>query len=40
MKDSTPNAEQATFWNEQAGPRWVAMQRDLDGQLEPLALPW
>jgi len=35
MNDAQPNREQVTFWNEQAGRRWVAMQRDLDAQLEP-----
>jgi SAM-dependent methyltransferase len=30
-----PNRDQASFWNDQAGPRWVAMERDLDAQLEP-----
>jgi SAM-dependent methyltransferase len=28
-----PNAEQITYWNEQAGPKWVAMQAKLDEQL-------
>jgi thioredoxin reductase/SAM-dependent methyltransferase len=36
--DSQPNRDQASYWNEQAGPRWVAMQRDLDAQLEPFGL--
>lgn len=30
--------DQATYWNEQGGPRWVAMQRDLDAQLEPYGI--
>ena len=34
--NDAPNAEQATFWNEQGGPRWVQMERDLDAQLETL----
>lgn len=34
MSDASPNQEQATCWNEQAGPRWVSMQRDLDAELE------
>jgi SAM-dependent methyltransferase len=29
------NADQINNWNERSGPRWVAMQRLLDGQLEP-----
>src|SRR5690349_18215347 len=33
--DAQPNREQASYWNEQAGPRWLASQRDLDAQLEP-----
>jgi ubiquinone/menaquinone biosynthesis C-methylase UbiE len=28
------NDEQARYWNEQAGPKWVAMQQLLDAQLE------
>lgn len=35
---TAPNQEQATIWNEQAGPKWVAMQRDLDAELEPLGV--
>jgi SAM-dependent methyltransferase len=38
MNDSQPNHEQATFWNEQGGPRWVEMGRQLDAQLEPFGL--
>jgi len=29
------NTDQITQWNERSGPRWVAVQRLLDGQLEP-----
>ncbi len=32
------NHEQSTYWNEQAGPRWAAMQRDLDAQLAPFGV--
>jgi len=32
------NAEQIEYWNDQAGPRWVAMQEALDRQIEPLGL--
>ena len=28
-----PNAEQRTFWNERAGPIWVANQEQLDSQI-------
>ncbi len=38
MSDPSPNREQAAYWNEQGGPKWVTMQRDLDGQLEPLGM--
>jgi SAM-dependent methyltransferase len=38
MNHTQPNGDQAAYWNEQAGPRWVAMQRDLDAQLEPFGI--
>src|SRR5579871_2052268 len=31
-----PNAGQITYWNEQAGPNWVAMQDELDRELVEL----
>jgi len=31
-----PNAEQVRYWNEQAGPKWVAQQAQLDAQLADL----
>jgi SAM-dependent methyltransferase len=31
-----PNAEQIRYWNETAGPKWVALQDVLDAQLEAL----
>lgn len=31
-----PNAEQIRYWNEQAGPKWVAQQQQLDLQLVDL----
>jgi SAM-dependent methyltransferase len=31
-----PNAEQIRYWNEQAGPKWVAMQELIDEQIAPL----
>jgi len=33
---SDPNAEQVRYWNEQAGPKWVAQQAQLDAQLDAL----
>lgn len=36
MTDLQPNQDQAAFWNDEAGRRWVAMNRELDAQLEPL----
>jgi len=35
---STPadtNAQQIAYWNDEAGPKWVALQERLDAQLEP-----
>jgi SAM-dependent methyltransferase len=31
-----PNAEQITFWNEGAAPKWIRYQRELDEQLRSL----
>jgi SAM-dependent methyltransferase len=31
-----PNAEQITYWNQQAGPTWVAVQALIDQQIRPL----
>ena len=33
-----PNADQIAYWNETAGPTWVAMQDALDQELAPLGL--
>lgn len=33
-----PNAEQIKYWNETAGPKWVALQAFLDEQIRPLGL--
>jgi len=33
---SEPNAQQATYWNESAGPTWAELQAPLDRQLAPL----
>jgi SAM-dependent methyltransferase len=32
--DAGPNAAQAAYWNESAGPTWVELQDRLDAQLE------
>lgn len=34
--DGAPNAQQVTYWNEQAGPTWADLQAPLDRQLAPL----
>ena len=31
-----PNAQQIEYWNEQSGPKWVALQTVLDEQIAPL----
>jgi SAM-dependent methyltransferase len=36
MQATGPNAEQIAFWNETAGPKWVALQDVLDQQIRPL----
>lgn len=33
-----PNAEQIRYWNEAAGPKWVALQEFIDAQIRPLGL--
>jgi SAM-dependent methyltransferase len=33
MDASGPNAEQITYWNETAGPKWVALEAFLDEQI-------
>src|SRR5262252_6042427 len=33
-----PNAEQIEYWNQQAGPKWVALKDRLDEQIRPLGL--
>src|SRR5881397_1025438 len=30
------NAEQIRYWNEAAGPKWVAFQKVIDAQISPL----
>ena len=36
--DAGPNAEQATYWSEASGPKWVAYQERIDAQIAPLGL--
>ena len=36
LTSTGPNAEQITYWNEGAAPKWIAYQRILDAQLRPL----
>ncbi len=31
-----PNAQQSQYWNEVAGPKWVALSDTIHGQIEPL----
>lgn len=31
-----PNAQMISYWNEQTGPKWVALEQLLDAQIEPL----
>jgi SAM-dependent methyltransferase len=38
MRAEGPNADQIAYWNEQAGPKWVAFQDALDRQIEPFGL--
>lgn len=35
-QDDAPNAQQAVYWNEGAGPTWAELQEPLDRQLAPL----
>lgn len=35
---SEANAEQSTYWNDQAGPKWVALQSHLDAMLTPIGV--
>ena len=36
MSETAPNAQQAAYWNEQAGPAWAEQHAPLDRQLAPL----
>jgi len=37
-ENAGPNVQQAQYWNEQAGPRWVAVQDFIEAQIGPLGL--
>ena len=32
------NAEQSKYWNEVAGPKWVALDSSINSQIEPLGM--
>src|SRR6266852_2919404 len=36
MAEPEANAEQIRYWNEAAGPKWVAFQKVIDAQIAPL----
>ena len=36
LEAAGPNAEQIRYWNETAGPKWVALQEMIDAQIEPI----
>ncbi|MBI1814419.1 MAG: class I SAM-dependent methyltransferase [Deltaproteobacteria bacterium] len=36
LEFSGPNAQQIQYWNEQAGPKWVALHDFINAQIEPL----
>jgi SAM-dependent methyltransferase len=36
MEAAGPSAEQITYWNDTAGPKWVALEEMLDTQIRPL----
>jgi cyclopropane fatty-acyl-phospholipid synthase-like methyltransferase len=38
MPETQTNHEQLRYWNEEAGPRWVRRQQQLDAQINPLGL--
>jgi SAM-dependent methyltransferase len=38
LEAAGPNAEQITYWNEQAAPNWIAREARLDEQIAPLGL--
>ncbi len=38
IQPSGPNAEQIKYWNDTAGPKWVALHDVIDDQIRPLGL--
>jgi len=38
LPSTGPNAEQITYWNEAAAPKWISYQKILDEQIRPLGL--
>jgi len=36
LEATGPNAEQIRYWNELAGPKWVALEAMIDAQIAPL----
>lgn len=38
MPETQTNHEQLRYWNEEAGPRWVRRQQQIDAQINPLGL--
>ena len=36
LPSTGPNAEQITYWNETAAPKWIANEQMLDAQIRPL----
>lgn len=36
--ETSPNAEQIRYWNEESGPKWVALHATIDEQIAPLGL--
>lgn len=38
LEPTGPNAEQIQYWNELAGPKWVALQELIDDQIRPLGV--
>ena len=35
-QDEGPNAQQAKYWNDVAGPKWVALAEAINGQIQPI----
>jgi len=36
--ETSPNADQIRYWNEESGPKWVALHSTIDEQIAPLGL--